>query len=358
MMQTERHPFEPFLPEDAQILFLGSFPPQEKRWSMPFYYPNWTNDFWRVMGLLFYDDRDWFAVAGEKCFDIEKVKAFCWEQHLALYDTACEVRRLQDNASDKFLEVVTPTDIPALLERIPQCNALVTTGQKATDVIVETFGCAQPPMGGRTPLHVGSRSITFWRMPSTSRAYPLPLDKKASAYKVLFDVRPPLEGRQIRAAAREDVQDILSVIQEAKVIMRASGNVHQWADSYPSADVILEDIGRGSAFVVTDGGSIVAYFAFIPSPDPTYSYIEGGSWIEDGLPYHVIHRIASTRASHGVFRSIRDWCFANEANIRIDTHRDNRIMQHCILDYGFSYRGIIYLANGDERLAYQKLALQ
>ena len=187
MSQTETHPFPPFLPEQAGFLFLGSFPPQEKRWSMPFFYPNWTNDFWRVMGLLFHQDRDWFAVPGEKRFDKDKVQDFCREQGLALYDTACEVRRLQDNASDKFLEVVRATDIPALLARIPQCRALVTTGQKATDVIVETFGCAQPKMGGHTVLRVGDRELAFWRMPSTSRAYPLPLEKKALAYRALFE---------------------------------------------------------------------------------------------------------------------------------------------------------------------------
>jgi len=183
---TERHPFEPFLPENARILFLGSFPPQPKRWSMPFYYPNWTNDFWRVMGLLFHDNKDWFAVQGGKRFDMERVKAFCCEQGLALYDTACEICRLQDNASDKYLEVVTATDIPALLERIPQCHKLVTTGQKATDVIVQTFGCAEPPMGGHTLINIAGRELAFWRMPSTSRAYPLALEKKAAVYKNLF----------------------------------------------------------------------------------------------------------------------------------------------------------------------------
>lgn len=183
---TEQHPFEPFLPENAHILFLGSFPPQPKRWSMPFYYPNWTNDFWRVMGLLFHDNKDWFAVHGEKRFDMERVKAFCCEQGLALYDTACEICRLQDNASDKYLEVVTATDIPALLERIPQCHKLVTTGQKATDVIVQTFGCAEPPMGGHTLINIAGRKLAFWRMPSTSRAYPLALEKKAAVYKNLF----------------------------------------------------------------------------------------------------------------------------------------------------------------------------
>ena len=186
-METELHPFEPFLPEQAWILFLGSFPPQPKRWSMPFYYPNWTNDFWRVMGLLFHEDKEWFAVPGAKRFDQERIVAFCREQGMALYDTACEVRRLQDNASDKFLEVVTPTDIPALLERIPQCRALVTTGQKATDVVVKTFGCAEPPMGGFVALAIGSRTLAFWRMPSTSRAYPLALEKKADVYRRLFD---------------------------------------------------------------------------------------------------------------------------------------------------------------------------
>ena len=185
--EMERHPFEPFLPEQARILFLGSFPPQPKRWSMPFYYPNWNNDFWRVMGLLFFDDKDHFAVPGQKRFDQDRVEAFCRDRGIALYDTACEVRRLHDNASDKFLEVVTPTDIPVLLARIPACRTLITTGQKATDVIVETFGCAEPPVGGNVEIHLsGGRSLTFWRMPSTSRAYPLALEKKAAFYRRLW----------------------------------------------------------------------------------------------------------------------------------------------------------------------------
>lgn len=206
MMEIERHPFEPFLPEKARILFLGSFPPQPKRWSMPFYYPNWTNDFWRVMGLLFFGDKDHFAVPGQKRFDQARVEAFCREKGMALYDTACEVRRLKDNASDKFLEVVTPTDLPALLAHIPNCQVLVTTGQKATDVIVGTFGCAEPPVGGSVEIKVGTgmpdatacdtptathRTLTFWRMPSTSRAYPLVLERKAAFYRRLWPIEAP-----------------------------------------------------------------------------------------------------------------------------------------------------------------------
>ena len=184
--EIEKHPFEPFLPEGARILFLGSFPPQEHRWCMPFYYPNWINDFWRIMGLIHFGDKNHFCISAEKRFDEAAIRAFCTEQGLAFYDTACEVRRLKDNASDAFLEVVTPTDIPALLARIPRCDTLVTTGQKATEVIAGTFGCPVPPVGGSIGLTIDSRPIRFHRMPSTSRAYPLPLEKKADAYRKLF----------------------------------------------------------------------------------------------------------------------------------------------------------------------------
>ena len=185
-MNTEKHPFEPFLPENARILFLGSFPPQPHRWCMPFYYPNWINDFWRIMGLIHFNDKDHFCNTKEKRFNEADIREFCTQKGLAFYDTACEVRRLKDNASDAFLEVVTPTDIPALLQKIPLCNTIVTTGQKATEVIAQTFNCPIPPISGSIELTIGNRPITFYRMPSTSRAYPLPLNKKADAYRQLF----------------------------------------------------------------------------------------------------------------------------------------------------------------------------
>ena len=155
---------------------------------MPFYYPNWINDFWRIMGLIHFGDKNHFCVPGEKRFDETAIRAFCSAQGLAFYDTACEVRRLKDNASDAFLEVVTPTDIPALLARIPHCRTLVATGQKATEVIAASYGCPIPPVGGSVDLTIAGRSLRFWRMPSTSRAYPLPLEKKAEAYRSLFQV--------------------------------------------------------------------------------------------------------------------------------------------------------------------------
>ena len=155
---------------------------------------------------------------------------------------------------------------------------------------------------------------------------------------------------------REDIPAILSVMEAAKGIMRADGNLHQWEeDNYPAAEHILADMARDGAFVLEEGGAVAGYFAFLASPEPTYAHIYGGAWLDDTLPYHVIHRIASRPEVHGVFSAIMDFAFTHDPNIRIDTHRDNRIMQHNILKHGFSYCGIILLASGDERLAYQQL---
>lgn len=160
--------------------------------------------------------------------------------------------------------------------------------------------------------------------------------------------------RTIREARVTDMTEIMQVMEAAKVIMRQSGNKHQWTDGYPSEAVIASDMEKHGGFVMEEEGRIVAYFAFLPSPEHTYAKIYDGAWIEDTLPYHVIHRIASVPDVHGIFQSMMDFCFSKETNIRIDTHRDNLIMQHNILKHGFTYCGIIYLASGDERLAYQK----
>ena len=161
--------------------------------------------------------------------------------------------------------------------------------------------------------------------------------------------------KTIRLAREADLPAIVSVIEAAKGIMRASGNMFQWNDGYPSGEVILADIAAANGFVICEDGGVVAYFALIASPEPTYNVIYGGKWLDDEKPYHVIHRIASTSESHGVFAAIMDYAFSVDGNIRIDTHRDNSIMQHNILKHGFSYCGIIYLLSGDERLAYQRI---
>ena len=163
--------------------------------------------------------------------------------------------------------------------------------------------------------------------------------------------------RRIRKVEAADTDSVLTVMRAARGIMRSSGNLHQWSDGYPSAGAIDRDRERGGGFVIEDNGRITGYFAFLPSPEPTYSYIEGGQWLDDTLPYHVIHRIASVPDAHGIFRDLLAWCSEREPNIRIDTHRDNRIMQHLLDSHGFTYCGVIYLASGDERLAYQRVRI-
>ncbi len=186
LITPEKHSLEPFLPDGARLLMLGSFPPKRERWSMDWFYPNWLNDMWRIVGHIFYGNKEHFVVAGAKCFDKERIVEFCTRRGIAIYDTAQEVCRLRDNASDKFLQVITPTDIVAMLHRLPHCCAVVTTGQKATDIAVAQLGCEEPRVGGVTQCVVAGRTINVWRMPSTSRAYPLSLEKKAAFYRTMF----------------------------------------------------------------------------------------------------------------------------------------------------------------------------
>lgn len=162
-------------------------------------------------------------------------------------------------------------------------------------------------------------------------------------------------SRIIRNARPSDMADIMRLMDAAKQIMRQSGNVSQWGEGYPSETVILADMEKEGGFVIEDDGGIVAYFAFLSSPEPTYDIIYEGEWLDDVMPYHVIHRIASYPSDHNIFSDIMDFCFSHERNIRVDTHRDNSIMQHNLLKHGFKYCGIIIIATGAERLAYQKI---
>lgn len=185
-MEIEKHPLKPFLPAKAKLLMLGSFPPQKKRWSMEFYYPNLNNDMWRIFGILFFDDKDYFLNETRKAFCRERIIDFLNEKGIALFDTASSIRRLQDNASDKFLEVVEATDVTALLRQLPECKAIVTTGQKATDTLRQQFNVEEPKVGDYSEFIFEGRAMRLYRMPSSSRAYPLALDKKATAYRIMY----------------------------------------------------------------------------------------------------------------------------------------------------------------------------
>ena len=187
LLNIEEHPLEPFLPANAVLLMLGSFPPQKKRWSMDFFYPNLQNDMWRIVGLIFFQEKEHFLNPEKKVFDKDRIIEFLNDKGIALYDTASAIRRLQDNASDKFLEVIEQTDISLLLKQIPMCKAIVTTGQKATDIIREQIEVKEPTVGTSEPFEFGDKAMKLYRMPSSSRAYPLALEKKAAAYRVMFN---------------------------------------------------------------------------------------------------------------------------------------------------------------------------
>jgi G:T/U-mismatch repair DNA glycosylase len=188
---VEYHPLVPFLPEQAKVLFLGSFPPQRKRWCMDFYYPNFINDHWRIEGAIFFGNRNHFVDEKAKQFKLDEIVAFCQEKGLAFFDTSTAIRRLQDNASDKFLEVVEPTNIPALLTHLPHLRAIVTTGEKATDTICASLSIpTMPKVNTFVPIpnvyNQDGQQLILYRLPSSSRAYPLAFDKKVEAYRRMF----------------------------------------------------------------------------------------------------------------------------------------------------------------------------
>ena len=183
---VEQHPLKPFAPQHARLLMLGSFPPARSRWSMDFFYPNFINDMWRIYGLCFFGDKEYFVDVEHKSFRKELLVEFLTEKGVAIYDTASAIVRTKGTASDKDLEVVTPTDITALLRQLPECKAVVVTGQKAADVFTTQFGIEQPKVGNFTEFQFEGRPLRLYRMPSSSRAYPMKIERKAAAYQQMF----------------------------------------------------------------------------------------------------------------------------------------------------------------------------
>ena len=158
---------------------------------MDFYYPNYINDHWRIEGQIFIGDKNHFVDLAAKRFKIDEIIAFCQEKGLAFFDTSIAIRRLQDNASDKFLEVVEPTDIRGLLLQLPHCRAIVTTGEKATETICTSLGIPAIPKVNTSVVIPDTNNndgdqILLYRLPSSSRAYPLSFDKKVEAYQQMF----------------------------------------------------------------------------------------------------------------------------------------------------------------------------
>ena len=183
----ERHPLTPFLPENAKMLMLGSFPPPSERWTMNFYYPNFQNDMWRIFGVIFFNNKDYFVAGSNKSFEEERIRQFLTLKGIALYDTAEEVVRHKGNASDQFLEIVKPVDLKKIMSQISKCNIIVTTGQKATETLMDILSVKQtPPVCGYIDANFMNRELRCYRMPSSSRAYPKSLTDKAADYRKMF----------------------------------------------------------------------------------------------------------------------------------------------------------------------------
>lgn len=186
--QIEVHPFKPYIPANAKILMLGTFPPKSEKWSMDFYYPNWINDMWRILGNVFFDNPKHFIDEENKLFCLPRIKQFLDKAGIAMYDTAVKVRRLKDNASDKFLEILEPIDLATILSENEGIKVIVTTGEKAASVIGEITDSQLPKMGECVVVNYSGKTISHYRMPSSSRAYPMSLDQKTSYYATMFAI--------------------------------------------------------------------------------------------------------------------------------------------------------------------------
>jgi len=159
---------------------------------------------------------------------------------------------------------------------------------------------------------------------------------------------------EIRLTALEEIDTVMNIYANARLFMRKNGNLNQWVNGYPGLELIKNDILNGNSYVCIDCSQVVGVFSFIQGIDPTYLKIYEGEWLNDG-PYGVVHRIASTSHKKGVASYCLNWCLSKCKNLRIDTHRDNVVMQNLLTKNGFLKCGIIYLEDGSERLAYQKI---
>ena len=188
MPEIESHPFEPFLPPNARLLMLGTFPPAPKRWCMDWYYPNFTNDMWRIIGICFFNDKNRFVDAANKTYRLAELKAFLKERGIAIFDTCLRIRRTTGTASDKDLEVVEQADLDGMLRALPLCKGVLAAGQLATTIFTEHYGIDHKgmKMGEHRDFVFEGRKISLYREPSSSRAYPMKVEKKAEYYKDMF----------------------------------------------------------------------------------------------------------------------------------------------------------------------------
>ena len=186
--KKEKHPLKPFITPQVKVMMIGSFPPARSKWNMEFYYPNFQNDMWRIFGLIFFDNKDYFLEKDKKSFDMDLLKSFLTCKGIGITDMGQEVIRLKNNASDKFLQIVEPLDVSAILDKTPLCHTFITAGEKATETLLQQFSdkIKHPHVGGCISFNYLERKINLYRMPSSSRAYPMALANKATIYEQCF----------------------------------------------------------------------------------------------------------------------------------------------------------------------------
>ena len=160
----------------------------------------------------------------------------------------------------------------------------------------------------------------------------------------------------IRPTTYADIDALLVIFAHARQQMAADGNPTQWGDGYPEHEQLEEDIRHSVSYIIEHEGHICGTFVFIIGDDPTYDVIEDGAWLNNTLPYGIIHRIASNGSCRGIFHTVLNWCTTQCTNIRIDTHIDNQRMIHLIMREGFTRCGIIYTRNHSPRIAFQRIS--
>ena len=156
----------------------------------------------------------------------------------------------------------------------------------------------------------------------------------------------------IRKTIENDLDAIMDIFAGARTFMRENGNFEQWKNAYPPRELIESDLNAGNSYVCIENNRIAATFYFSTVPDPTYEKING-QWLNQ-RPYGVVHRIAVNHIVKGAGVFCLNWCYEQCRNLKIDTHQDNLPMRKLLGKLDFTYCGIIWLLNGDERIAFQK----
>ncbi len=193
-INIENHPFPPVLPAHATALMMGTMPPTPDKWCMPFHYPNFINDMWRIYGQIFFNDLNYFRINNEKRFDHHKIENFLHEKGIGECPTVTQIIREKGNASDDNLTIISTVNLKNILPLVPDVKWLFTTGGKATDILIDLINQANPQqkpiktpkINQPIPIEIYGRQLTIYRLPSSSRAYPQHLDKKIADYRKFF----------------------------------------------------------------------------------------------------------------------------------------------------------------------------